>query len=185
MTNITSFHLKYGAKLFLYCREETAKMVYLFLEEEAHFWAVNPTPGAHWFGRGLIYFWLSFEFAKASVLKDAEILQGWSPWNSSASTQQAPATTSHLVGPVCMWPGGRVKGSSAPGCSASDRSCSPGHWWQPALWSWSRRCWRKIRNLKEGMIKRVEKTKKHSLLIANRRNLIQTNPKGESVYFLT
>ena len=97
-------------KLFLSCREETAKMGYLLLEKEARFWAVNPTPGAHWFGRGLIYFWLSFEFAKASALKDAEILQGWSPWNSSAGTQQAPETTSHLVRSQCMWPGGRGEG---------------------------------------------------------------------------
>lgn len=117
--------LKMWSKLFLYCREETAKTVYLLLEEEAHFWAVNPTPGAHWFGRGLIYFWLSFEFAKASALKDAEILQVWSPWNSSVSTQQAAATTSHLLCPVCTRPGGRVMGSSAPGCTAPDLPTVP------------------------------------------------------------
>ena len=54
------------------------------------------------------------------------------------------------------------------------------HWGQPYLWSWSCHCWRKIRNLKEGMIKGVESTKEHrkSLLVASRRNLTQTNLAG-------
>lgn len=155
-------------------------MVYLLLEEEACFWAVNLTPGAHWFGRGLIYFWLSFEFAKASAPKDAAILQGWSPWNSSASTQKGPETASHLVCSACTWQGWREPALMGTQHLTFVCSHTTVHWGQPYLWSWSSHCWRKIRNLKEGMIKGVESTKEHrkSLLVASRRNLTQTNLAG-------
>ena len=152
-------------------------MFYLLLEEEARFWAVNPTPGAHWFGRGLIYFWLSFEFAKASVLKDAAILRSWSPWNSSASTQQAPETTSHLECSGCPWQGWREAALTGTQHLTFVCSHTTVHWGQPYLWSWSCHCWRKITHLKEGMIKGVESTKEQrkSLLVESRRNLTQTN----------